>query len=179
MQLPLDDRNANLDKNILWFGMRCDSGMNRSNRKLEKKWFHLAVWLLCGLTTVSACSRSGIERAVVTGTVTYDGRPVEDGMIRFFPIEGTPGPMWGAVINNGEYSCHGKGGVPVGTLAVEIEAYRPAGTSTARVDDPVGDLGDAVGNRQFLPAKYNTHTTLRVEIESGTGKTELNFDLEE
>ena len=47
----------------------------------------------------------------------------KQGTIRLIPVGQTKTPPWGAEIIDGRYSCHGRGGVPVGTHKVEIEAY--------------------------------------------------------
>ena len=128
--------------------------------------------MLCG------CSKPGIERAVVTGTVTFDGQPVTQGTIRFTPVGQTETPPWGAEIIDGRYSCHGRGGVPVGTHKVEIEGY-----SDASPPAPLEPLGPGITRderrrgRQFLPAKYNSETELRITIEPGSQKIQKDFDL--
>ena len=76
------------------------------------------------LVVVSGCGPSGPEKATVTGTVTYAGKPIEFGMIKFNPIEGTSGPVSSATIKNGEYRIDNKGGVPVGRHLVQIDGYR-------------------------------------------------------
>ena len=51
------------------------------------------------------CDKNGeFKRASVSGVVTLDGVPVAEGSIIFRPIDGTQGPMAGAVIQNGHYA---------------------------------------------------------------------------
>ena len=62
------------------------------------------------------CGRSSsLEKAIVSGKVTYQGRPVDQGMIRFVPTKETKGPAAAAMIVQGEYTVKAAGGVPVGT----------------------------------------------------------------
>ena len=62
---------------------------------------------------------------MVRGAATLNGSPIEDGQIRYVPIEKTVGPTTIARITNGEYVCDAKGGVPVGKHRVEILAWDP------------------------------------------------------
>ena len=59
------------------------------------------------LTLLSGCGDSGLDKAVVSGKVSYQGEPVQDGLLRFVPIEDTKGPASGAVIRDGVYTGPG------------------------------------------------------------------------
>ena len=137
--------------------------------------------LACGICVVvvaitGGCGPSGPERAVLSGTVAYQGEPVKKGVIRFIPIKGTEGPSWGANIIDGRYKAAGKGGVPVGTHKVEILAYRPKAGVTAAAPPPDPAL-DRTPREQYLPEKFNTKTELEITIPPGSGKVVKNFDL--
>ena len=127
--------------------------------------------MLLSLICVCGCDTSGPERVVVSGQVTYQGRPVERGTIRFVPTGETRGPATGTTIKQGKYEAAAKGGVLVGTQRVEIIAI-------ALRKDPMGrDLVVLEGaGVQYLPAKYNRQSTLSVTIESG-GPVVQDFDL--
>ena len=122
----------------------------------------------CGATT-------GPERAIVSGSVTYDGQPVEDGMIRFVPAEGTKAPVSGAVIKAGRYTADSQGGVPVGTHRIEILGNRPDPKAAPVVDVP-GVEGPAT--IQYLPAKYNQTSQLTLTVKPGGGPMTKDFSLE-
>ena len=77
------------------------------------------------LTILLGCSGGGLEKAAISGRITFQGKPIEDGNIRFVPIKGTKGPATVGKIIGGNYTATARGGVPVGTLRVEVEAYRP------------------------------------------------------
>ncbi len=133
--------------------------------------------LACGVCVVAVaiiggCGPGGIERAVLSGTVTYQGQPVKKGVIRFIPIKGTKGPSWGAHIIDGRYKAAGKGGVPVGTHKVEILAYRPKAAAP-----PPGREPDTIPPEQYIPDKYNAKSVLEITIPPGSGKVVENFDL--
>ena len=52
--------------------------------------------LLTCLLLLAGCGKKGLERAVISGRVSYQGEPVQRGLLRFVPIEGTKGPPAGA-----------------------------------------------------------------------------------
>lgn len=56
------------------------------------------------LVTLSGCGRSG--GVTVSGTVTFDGRPVEEGYITLSPADGK-GPSAGGPIKEGKFSISG------------------------------------------------------------------------
>ncbi|MBN2290946.1 MAG: hypothetical protein JXM70_00890 [Pirellulales bacterium] len=131
-----------------------------------------ALCLLLAMTF--GCGRGGLERAIVTGRVTYRGEAVANGEIRFVPTKGTQGPISGGSIAAGEYVADGLGGVPVGMYRVEIRAFRIPKPEKL---DPMGD--DFAPRKQYLPEKYNVKTELEMTIAPGSGKIVQNFDLVE
>jgi hypothetical protein len=120
------------------------------------------------LLALAGCG-GGLERSVVTGKVTYKGKPLTKGQIRFI-IDNQPSAM--GQIENGTYRIDHLGGVPVGKGKVEIDGFEETGKVI--FTGPSGEK--AVEARQVLPAKYNTKTELTVEITKG--ENEKNFDLQ-
>jgi len=120
---------------------------------------------------LSGCGKtSTLERVEVRGTAAYSGKPLENGEIRFFPIEGTEGPVSGAPIIDGQYQVTQRGGVPVGTHRVEVEAFRAS--------QAYPELNAEGGHReQFLPAKYNTSSELTVTITGDRSVFNHDFNL--
>ncbi len=131
------------------------------------------------ISLIAGCRARGIERVVVFGNVTYDGEPVESGFIRFFPIEGTAGPMWGARITAGRFRADDKGGVPVGSQRVEIEAYRKTNRTPAPEEsfESFNDGSPTGVEVQYIPAKYNSKSQLRIDLKSGSREVEKDFKL--
>ena len=114
----------------------------------------------------------GPERVVVSGTVTYNGKPIADGAILFAPTSAVP--TVGGVIMDGKYKVDGLGGVPVGTHKVRFEAFRAdplAGKDPQRVR-----FGDTV-RRQYLPGKFNTDSQMEMTISPGSRPVTKNFEL--
>lgn len=132
----------------------------------------------CALMVITSggCGRSGIERTVVSGKVTYRAQPIKRGQIRFVPTKGSKGPVSGDDIVDGEYLVDAKGGVPVGTHSVRIEAYRDE-TRVPRVPMPPGMPDSLVVKTQYLPDRFNTRTQLEVQIEGDSGRLTRDFEL--
>jgi hypothetical protein len=110
--------------------------------------------ILAMLACVGCGSGDQIRRAIIEGEVTYDGQPIANGQIRFYPAGDTPGGVASAPIVAGKYVVENKGGVPLGTHRVEVLGYRA----------PPGAFNPDSAPEQFLPAKYNRTTELAVEI---------------
>ena len=146
---------------------------------MSKKTFQCLLPVACCVLLLTACGRGGLERAVVTGRVTYQGQPVAKGKIRFIPVKDTKTPMWGAFIHDGKYEARGKGGVPVGTHKVEIVAWRTKSDAAETTNPPTSDqfLGGVPPGQQYLPEKYNAKTELKITIPPGSGKIVRDFDL--
>jgi hypothetical protein len=113
----------------------------------------------------------GLSKVLVSGSVTYDGKAVEKGQIRFVPQDGTTGPITIASVDGGRYTTESSGGVPVGAHRVEIKGYDAHEYQTA----PTGPGSPPV--KQLLPDKYNRASTLTAELTKESGET-LDFALE-
>lgn len=115
------------------------------------------------------------ERAAVRGQVTFQGKPLETGLIKFLPdtpmIEGqVAGRPAFANIKDGAYSIPADKGATVGPNRVEILSYRKTGKKTQMEDTMVEE------EVQFLPERFNVESTLAAEIQAG--ENEKNFDLQ-
>lgn len=111
----------------------------------------------------------GLERAVVSGTITYNGKPISEGRIRFQPDADSRVPSAAANIVDGRYRADLRGGVAVGTYKVEIEGYGKAPTSSDPMWTP----------QNCLPDRYNVNSQLVITIEPGSHEITKNFDLTE
>lgn len=151
---------------------------SEDGRTTNAAWLLLALCLGPMAALCAGCGRgSGPERVVVSGEVTYRGKPVPQGRIRFTPLAGCPLPASGAPIIDGRYRADGHGGVPVGTHAVQIEAYESAAPKPGAAPPPMNPALAKIGRRQYLPAKYNSQTKLEFKIDPGSRAVVRNFDL--
>lgn len=123
------------------------------------------------LAAVGCGRQSGMERVLVAGSVSFQGKPLGKGQIRFVPLEGTAGPVTIDPIENGEYTTDSTEGVPVGSHRIEILGYEPEVYANA----PKGPGAPPIP--QLLPRKYNRNSELTVTLESGSRTKTLNFDL--
>lgn len=104
----------------------------------------------------------------VSGTVTYDGKVVEQGSIAFIPVDGG-GPSAGSSIENGKYTARR---IQPGMAKVTISGARVTSKKMA-YDDPNG--AGVITSSEYLPEKYNKATELRYEVKSGAQTKD--FDL--
>jgi len=125
----------------------------------------------------SGCGRDGPERVIVSGTVTYQGQPLEEGRIRFVPNKETKAPISGGFVRDGKYAVDSKGGVPVGTHKISIEAHRVDPNYKGPTNPPPDDIENRPPIQQYLPAKYNALTELEITIEPGSSKITEDFNL--
>lgn len=141
-----------------------------------KAWRFVVLPVVCML--FSGCGEDGPERTIVSGTVTFNGHPIEMGLIRFVPARQTAAPVSGAEIRNGCYSVTKWGGVPVGTHRIEVIAHRARHQKGgAEPPSPVLNASGGQPMEQYIPEKYNIETTLEITIPSGSGKIVKDFDL--
>lgn len=137
--------------------------------------FQLLTCVFAGACLGGCGGHQGPERVVVSGTITYNGKPVSVGRVLFTPVSTSPAPVAGAPIEEGTYRVDGRGGVPVGTHTVQIEAYRTASASAVpgQSESPM-----ARGVRQqYLPKCYNSESQLQITIQSGCREVVKNFEL--
>jgi hypothetical protein len=113
------------------------------------------------------------DRAKVSGTVTLNGRPIEEGAITFIPVEGTQGPGSGAAIRDGQYHIPADKGVTVGKNRVELRAFINTGR---KVKDPTAAPGALTDERvPAFPPEYNDRSTLVRDVRRGSNT--LDFDI--
>src|SRR5262245_61161133 len=124
-------------------------------------WCIAPVFFVVGLQGCGS-SESEIERFPVTGTVTLDGAPLENGTIRLLDLNGGGD---GGEIKNGNFSMQ----ATAGAKRVEIQATRE---SEKEVEGKEGSGITQV--ESVVPSQYNTSSTLTAEI-SPDEPNELEF----
>ncbi|WP_152052358.1 hypothetical protein [Tautonia marina] len=142
---------------------------------------------LIGLLMVMALAGCGGGDGVgVSGMVTFQGQPVEDGMIQFLSNEASgEGRSAGAPIVDGKYAIARNGGPPPGSYRVEVTAYQEVREQTAeelggvmfgRDPSELGIAPEALMVREnVIPEQYNTSSTLTVTIPS---QRNFQYDVE-
>lgn len=129
------------------------------------KWgFVVALLALCASSP--SCGRSDLpELGTVRGTVTMNGNPLPNVMVQFHPESG--GRPGSAVTDDeGKYVLeytYGAKGAETGPCTVEITTYWPDG-------EP------GPGQRETIPAKYNSKSILKETVKAG--RNTFDFALE-
>lgn len=130
------------------------------------------------LAAFAGCRDKGnLKTVVVKGEVKYAGQPIEEGLIRFSPIDGTTGPANIARIRQGRYEMAARGGVPVGKHRVEIRAFKETAGAQPLPEGIPGAEQGVPSKSQFLPPKYNSKSILKITIPPGSLKITKDFDL--
>lgn len=135
-----------------------------------RKWFDPVPQLLLQsivagcLVLLLGCGQS--QRLALTGVVTLDGQPLNEGSITFMPQSGTTSPSAGANVTQGHFSVSAEKGVLPGKFRVEITAKRKTGRTV--MSDTAGGMIDQY--EQYLPARYNRDSQLMATVpQSGAG----------
>jgi hypothetical protein len=129
------------------------------------------------LTGCGGAGSSDLDRHVVSGKVTLDGTPVENGTIQFTPAEKLDREIVsGTSIKNGAYALPAEGGLPAGTYRVAISASTPLPPTPTDPDAAMKAAENPVVAKELIPAKYNTKSELTVEVAS-KGSTVKDFEL--
>jgi hypothetical protein len=126
----------------------------------------VASLLACVLVAGGGCGK-GTDRLKVSGTVTYKGRPLDQGRIEFEPtFTGPTAFASGAPIADGAFTIPAGGGLAPGTYRVRIyssDRVSPKG--------PVLPGSEGPPPKERLAAKYNTETKLTAEVTAAGPNT--------
>jgi len=115
-----------------------------------------------------AAGCGGPPQAKVSGTVTLDGKPVENGTISFYPTANS-GQTAGGGIVNGQYTMDAS----PGEMTVLISASKVTGKHKM-YDTPDSPTVDTVV--ELVPDRYNKTSELKVTLKPGVNEG-VNFDL--
>jgi hypothetical protein len=139
----------------------------------------LSALLLALIGTIIGCGERPPARAIVTGTVTYEGKAVELGDIVFQPMSQGSGKWFAqGKIVGGKYSLDAAHGPLEGKNLVQIRGYKMtgrkrldiAGKSLSETPQMIDELVP------YIPEKFNEASELTVEIRPGNNEN-INFSL--
>lgn len=108
----------------------------------------------------------GPPQATVSGTVTLDGKPVENGTISFYPTANS-GQTAGGGIENGQFTLTAS----PGEMTVLISANKVVGKQKMFKDGPETDK-----IIELIPDRYNKTSELKVTLKPGVNEN-VNFEL--
>ena len=126
-----------------------------------------------GLIVLGITVGCGSSLATVQGNVTFDGQPIEQGLIVFEPVDGV-GPVAGGAIQYGKYQLGTEANVTPGSKLVRIRAMRATGKKI-KAGPPAPDDAMVDEIQQYIPDTYNEKSTLSAQIVAGNNAQ--NFDL--
>jgi hypothetical protein len=121
------------------------------------------------LSSLSGCGADTGGRVGVSGTVTFQGVPLESGTIQFAATDGSQ--MSGATISAGKYEVPAMQGLLPGKYMVRVSAVKEAAAEVGAPGDST--IADAK-NQELIPAEFNVNSTITTEITSQAVNT---FDL--
>jgi hypothetical protein len=125
---------------------------------------------LLAAAALSGCGPEPVG-STVHGEVTFQGKPLDEGMIVFSPAEGQP-TFSGAPIKDGRYTVPAESGLAPGKYSVRISSTEGGGPATGglSVDAPETE------SKERIPPEYNVQSALTVEVkESGENKFDYNI----
>jgi hypothetical protein len=119
-----------------------------------------------------ACGRSGPELARVTGTVTYQGKPVPKGTVSFVSTEPGRRNATGQLDEQGNYRLQTEepgDGAELGDFDVAIFSH----------DEPILDYRPKVPVKaqRLIPEKYENPKTSGLKKTVKSGSNTFNFEL--
>jgi hypothetical protein len=123
------------------------------------------VFPLLAAAVLALCGCGG-DTVTVSGTVTFEGKPVSQGDIIFTDPEGKVAPDAGK-IRDGSYSVS----VKPGKKKVEIRASKPIALPPGKK----GPMGESEMWMDYIPAKYNTKSELAAEVSSASTKHDFTL----
>jgi len=158
--------------------------MRRSPWQTPGRW--VLFFTLVGSVGVLGCGGSGS----VSGSVTYDGKPLPGGNVAFVSAQG--GPTLSATIDSGGNYTIGK--IPSGTYKVTVEtsSLKPPSlgtkTATPRNYGPPAGAGNPAGYKPSsvedptkryvaIPAEYESITSSGLEFKVKAGSQTINIPL--
>jgi len=143
------------------------------------RWLLLAS-LVAQVGLAGCGSGDGLSRHPISGVVKFDGKPLANGMIQFFPTA-TAGPAIaaGATIAGGQYAIPTAEGLVPGPYKVMIssvggkEKAAPGESSEEGAMPGLGPLHPP----ELIPARYNVKSELTATVKE-EGPNQFDFDLE-
>jgi hypothetical protein len=135
-------------------------------------WLGVIVVFCVGLTVFNGCGPSNPRGSLaVSGTVTFEGQPLDQGSIEFTSLPGETEARSGALIQNGSFSIPAHQGLPPGKYRVRV--YSSEAVGMTGVPEAPGD-STKFEVTERIPAEWNTESEQEIEVTSG-GRNEFDF----
>jgi hypothetical protein len=130
--------------------------------------------LLLSLSLCCGCAETK-DLVSVSGKVTFDGSPIDSGVITFFPVDskeaGRPG-KFAARIHTGTFNVE----LPRGPAIVSIEGYRSgaAGAGTPTKTQGPNDL--SIKTAQYIPEKFNAESRVKYTVDGPDSAADFQLE---
>ena len=132
-----------------------------------------SLFICVAAALIAGCSDT-VDGMRVWGTVTYDSRPVPEGVILLTPEVGQSAPTAGGLITYGRYDLPPTKGPRAGvTYRVSIEGLEKTGRKIRSPQHPEGNDE----KKQFIPPEYNTRSKLQITVSANPAENQHNFPL--
>jgi hypothetical protein len=127
------------------------------------------------MVVLIGCSDPYAGRMEITGSVTLEKQPLNDGAITFIPLE-EQGSQTGGPITNGSYTIPRKHGLKPGKYLVQITSGD--GKTPATGEEEAGAPGGSTNivSVDRIPPEYNTQSKQEVVVKS-RGTNKFDFDI--
>lgn len=134
--------------------------------------FSFAIVLFAMSVAATGCgTENELGRLRVSGSVTLNSQPLDQGQIEFTPSQST-GVSGGTMIADGKYEISEQKGLPPGTYTVRIYSTDEKAT---KVEGPPGE--SEVSAIERIPANYNVNSEITVEVTTD-GENKFDFTIE-
>jgi len=133
--------------------------------------FTLVIIIALAATFAGCGPENPLGRKAISGKVTLDGGPLEQGNIEFHPLDG--GVQSGGVVTGGSYSIPAHQGATPGKYRVAITDFVPS------APQPAGYIpGDPLPPtpKPKIPPQWNSNSQHTIEVKK-EGPFEFNFEV--
>ncbi|MDB5337021.1 MAG: hypothetical protein JWN70_2640, partial [Planctomycetaceae bacterium] len=136
--------------------------------------------IILGLLVLAGCGGDDVKPfnnlVPVSGTVSFDGKPVPQGSVSFTPVDPT-GQAASSKITNGSFkmlTTVSAPGVIAGKYKVRIESKELPPEGAAAAPPPTGAVKPV---KSLIPAKYGDVNTSGLEVDVVKGMPAIKWDL--
>lgn len=138
----------------------------------------------CLILIAVGCSSGGENTYPVSGKVTFQGKPVTQGQVIFYPGSGRS--ALGVINSDGIYSLttseNSDGAIP-GTYRVTIDATKTIGgqPEPKSLEEELSGVGQRMDSSRLLrlvPKKYSRRETSTLKAEVEPKENIINFELD-
>lgn len=114
----------------------------------------------------------GPPREPVYGSVKFDGKLLEKGLITFTPVDGGD-LVVSSLILDGQFSLPREEGPGLGPHRVDIWSKQATGKTLPNPDDPGNPIEE---KKEILPPQFNIKSRLAADVAKG-GDNKFDYDL--